>query len=140
MKAAIGFFLVLFFSDVCFAAPSEPLAIEHVTVIDSTGRPAQPDQTVLIVDGEELGWLVEDGFTPLEALQSATRDAAEFLGKTEEFGTIVVGKRADLVLLDANPLERIGNSTTIRAVVRDGKLLDRAALLAQAMAAAAEAK
>jgi imidazolonepropionase-like amidohydrolase len=76
----------------------------------------------------ELGVLVDAGFTPLEALQSATLDAAQFLGRTDDFGTIANGKAADLVLLDANPLEDIHNTQKIRAVVVQGKYLDRAAL------------
>ncbi|HKF41824.1 MAG TPA: amidohydrolase family protein, partial [Thermoanaerobaculia bacterium] len=52
---------------------------------------------------------------------------ASFLGATD-WGAVEAGRRADLVLLDANPLEKIGNTRTIRAVVLDGRLLDRAAL------------
>jgi Amidohydrolase family len=88
---------------------------------------------------EELGLLVEAGLTPLEALQAATLNPARFLGKAQEFGTLEEGKRADLVLLDANPLEAISNTQKIYAVVVNGRLLDRAALdalLAQAEATA----
>lgn len=52
----------------------------------------------------ELALLVEAGFTPLEALQTATLNPAKFLGKTDTYGTIQVGRAADLVLLDMNPL------------------------------------
>jgi imidazolonepropionase-like amidohydrolase len=88
---------------------------------------------------DELGLLVEAGLTPLEALQTATLNPARFLGKDQEFGTVEEGKRADLVLLDANPLEAISNTQKIAAVVVNGRLLDRAvldALLAQAEATA----
>jgi hypothetical protein len=88
---------------------------------------------------DELGLLVEAGLTPLEALQAATLNPARFLGKEQEFGTVEEGKRADLVLLDANPLEGISNTQKIAAVVVNGRLLDRAALdalLAQAEATA----
>ena len=87
----------------------------------------------------ELAELVSAGFTPGEALQAATRGAAQFLGRTRDFGTIETGKLADLVLLDANPLEDIGNTRKIAAVIRGGKYLDRGALdklLAQAKSAA----
>jgi len=90
---------------------------------------------------EELGLLVEAGLTPMEALQSATLNPARFLGKEQEFGTVEEGKMADLVLLDANPLEAISNTQKIHAVVVNGRLLDRAALdtlLAQAEAAATQ--
>jgi imidazolonepropionase-like amidohydrolase len=76
----------------------------------------------------ELSALVDAGFTPLEALQSVTLDAAQFLGRADEFGTVANGKAADLVLLDANPLDDIHNTRKIRAVVVQGKYLDRAAL------------
>ena len=76
----------------------------------------------------ELAALVDAGFTPLEALQSVTLDAAQFLGRTDDFGTVANGKAADFVLLDANPLDDIHNTQKIRAVVVQGKYLDRAAL------------
>ena len=77
---------------------------------------------------EELALLVQAGLTPMQALQSATRSPAEFLGKLDEQGTIEQGKFADLVLLDANPLADIRGTQKIRAVVIRGKLLERAAL------------
>jgi imidazolonepropionase-like amidohydrolase len=88
---------------------------------------------------DELGLLVQAGLTPMEALQSATRNPARFLGKEQELGTVEAGKIADLVLLDANPLQDISNTQRIHAVVVNGRLLDRVALdalLAQAEATA----
>jgi imidazolonepropionase-like amidohydrolase len=88
----------------------------------------------------ELAELVRAGFTPAEALRAATLGAAEFLGRQHELGTIEKGNIADLVLLDANPLEDIGNTRKISVVIRSGKYLDRAALdklLAEAKSAAA---
>jgi imidazolonepropionase-like amidohydrolase len=88
----------------------------------------------------ELGEFVQAGFTPLEAIQAATRGAAQFLGREKDFGTVEVGKTADLVLLDANLLENIANTRKILAVIRNGKYLDRAALdamLTKAKSAAA---
>jgi imidazolonepropionase-like amidohydrolase len=90
----------------------------------------------------ELAELVSAGFTPGEALQAATRGAAKFLGRERDFGAIETGQLGDLVLLDANPLEDIGNTRKIAAVIRRGKYLNRAALdklLAQAKSAAAAA-
>jgi imidazolonepropionase-like amidohydrolase len=89
---------------------------------------------------QELAELVRAGFTPRDALRAATHGAAQFLGRDAEFGSIEAGKTADLVLLDANPLENIGNARKISAVIRGGKYFDRAALdklLAQAKLAAA---
>ena len=77
---------------------------------------------------EELALLVKAGLTPMEALQAATRNPAEFLGLLDSQGTIAVGKNADLVLLDANPLDDIHNTQKIRAVILRGKPLDRSAL------------
>jgi imidazolonepropionase-like amidohydrolase len=75
---------------------------------------------------DELGLLVEAGLSPLEALQAATINPARFLGKDKELGTVEKGKIADLVLLAANPLDDIGNSRKIEAVVLSGKLLPKA--------------
>ena len=77
---------------------------------------------------DELALLVESGLSPLAALQAATLNPATFLGRTADQGTIVAGKRANLVLLDADPLADIHNTTRIRAVWLDGKFFDRAAL------------
>lgn len=88
---------------------------------------------------DELAQLVKVGLTPLQALQTATKNAAEYLGTLESMGTVEQGKVADLVLLDANPLDSIANTQKIRAVVVNGRLLDREALdamLAQIEAAA----
>lgn len=76
---------------------------------------------------DELALLVEAGFTPMEALQAATRNAAKFLGLTDS-GTIEIGKRVDLVLLSADPLVNIHNTRKIEAVILNGRLLDRRGL------------
>lgn len=69
---------------------------------------------------EELQRFVAAGFTPLEALQTATLNPARFLGIEEQLGTIEKGKLADLVLLNANPLEDISNTQKIAAVIVNG--------------------
>ena len=63
--------------------------------------------------------------TPLAALQSATLAPARFLKVEQTLGSIAPGKTADLVLLDANPLEDISNTRRIRAVLLGGRFLDR---------------
>ncbi len=77
---------------------------------------------------DELALLVESGLTPLAALQSATLHPAEFLGRTGEQSLIAPGKRADLVLLSADPLADINNTMQIQAAWLHGKYLDRASL------------
>ena|SRR5689334_1010595 len=77
---------------------------------------------------DELGLLVRAGLTPLEALQTATINPAEFFGMQGALGTVEQGKVADLVLLNANPLENIANTKRIAAVIANGRLFDRAAL------------
>jgi imidazolonepropionase-like amidohydrolase len=77
---------------------------------------------------DELALLVDAGLSPLAALQAATRNAAEFMGQLDRRGTIEVGKTADLVLLDKDPIADIHNTRSIQAVVLSGKLYPRLAL------------
>ena len=77
---------------------------------------------------DELALLVNAGLTPMEALQAATLNPARFLGKERELGTVEKGKIADLVLLDANPLEDIRNTQEINAVILRGKLIAKSEL------------
>ena len=87
---------------------------------------------------DELALLVEAGLTPLEALQAATRNTAQAVGLGDELGTVEVGKLADLVLLEADPLISITNTTRIAAVVANGRLLEKPELQ-RLLAAAAQA-
>src|SRR5262249_43734896 len=77
---------------------------------------------------DELGLMVESGVTALGALQAATRNPALFLGVGDEYGSVEPGKVGDLVLLTADPLEDIHNTTHISEVFLGGKEFDRAAL------------
>jgi imidazolonepropionase-like amidohydrolase len=74
---------------------------------------------------QEFDEFARAGVPPLHVLQMTTLNAAEFLGKTATMGSIETGKNADLVVLDANPVESVGNLHEIRAVVRAGVLYDR---------------
>lgn len=88
---------------------------------------------------DELALMVSGGMTPLAALQAATVNPARSLAREMTLGSVAAGRSADLVLLDANPLEDIANVRRIRAVVAAGRFLDRSALdqlLTQAKAAA----
>lgn len=87
---------------------------------------------------EEMALLVKAGLTPREALLSATLGPAKFFGITAESGSVAVGKRADLVLLDGDPTRNISNTRRVRAVLLDGRLLRRAALDALLEAAAGQ--
>jgi ankyrin repeat protein len=87
---------------------------------------------------DELALFVQAGLSPMQALQTATYNAAKCLGKLDSMGTVERGKVADLVLLDANPLQDIRNTQRIAAVVVRGKIFQRAAL--QKMLAQVEAQ
>jgi imidazolonepropionase-like amidohydrolase len=88
------------------------------------GTDTSPSNPVLPGSGlhDELELLVESGFTPMEALQTATRNPARYLGKLQDMGTLEPGKLADLVLLDANPLDDIRNTRKISLVVLKGRV------------------
>ena len=76
----------------------------------------------------ELQLLVQSGLTPYEAVRAATVVPASFLGREGEFGTIAVGQRADLLLVDDNPLENIGHLRTPVGVMARGKWIGRSQL------------
>jgi len=89
---------------------------------------------------DELGLLVQAGLTPMEALQSATRNPARYFGLQNSLGSIEKGRLADLVLLDADPLKDIDNTRKIFAVVLNGRLLTRSTLDAMLVEAETAAK
>jgi imidazolonepropionase-like amidohydrolase len=86
---------------------------------------------------DELELFVQAGLTPMEALQTATINPAKYLGLSGSLGTIEKGKIADLVLLEANPLEDIANTQRINAVIVNGRYLSKETL--QKMLAEVEA-
>jgi imidazolonepropionase-like amidohydrolase len=77
---------------------------------------------------EELELLVAAGLTPAQALRGATSEPAKYFRAEESLGTVQVGRVADLVLLDADPLTDIRNTRKIDAVVMGGKVLTKAKL------------
>src|SRR5678815_2896452 len=115
--------------------PIVPLELENVRLLNEAGVlllaatdvgvPLQVPGVSLHV---ELERLVEAGLSPLEALQTATLNPARVLEMVDSLGSIGPGKLADLVLLEANPLEDIRNTQRIRAVIADGRLYRRADL------------
>tara|TARA_R110002096_G_scaffold39845_6_gene108702 strand:+ start:12264 stop:13682 length:1419 start_codon:yes stop_codon:yes gene_type:complete len=70
---------------------------------------------------KELEKFVESGLTPIEVLQSSIINGATFFGVQDSIGTIEIDKKGDLLILNANPLEDIKNTTTIEAVIHNGK-------------------
>jgi len=102
----------------------------HAARVDFMAGTDSPNPSILpgFSLHEELQLLVTAGFTPMEALQTATRNPARYLERESELGTIEVGKLTDMVLLNANPLDDISNTESIWAVVQDGRYLDRSVL------------
>ena len=98
-------------------AQSQTLAFHNVTVIDGTSAAAQPGMTV-VVTGNRITAVGRDVQVPRQA---------RVIDGTGKF-LIPTGKLADLVLLDANPLDQIANTRRINAVVMNGRLIDRKAL------------
>jgi imidazolonepropionase-like amidohydrolase len=89
---------------------------------DFVGGPCLPHGE----NAQELERMVEGGMTPMEAIMSATRVASHALGIPDEIGTIEKGKSADLLAVDANPLENISVLTQrnrIRLVAKEGQIL-----------------
>ena len=72
---------------------------------------------------DELDYLIEAGFSPYEAIETGTRNAALAMGKSDEFGTVEVGKRADLILLNNNPLENVSAVRAQSGVMLRGRWL-----------------
>ena len=92
-----------------------------VQFLAGTDTPAGLDVLPGISLHLELQRFVAAGFTPLEALQTATVNPARFLGKLADYGSVEPGRIADLVILRANPLDDIANTRAIAGVVADGK-------------------
>ena len=99
-----------------------------VPFLAGTDTPAGVGVTPGISLHLELQRFVAAGFTPLQALQTATINPARFLGKLSDYGSVQSGRVADLVLLRANPLENIANTRTIGGVVANGKYWSEAEL------------
>jgi imidazolonepropionase-like amidohydrolase len=109
---------------------AEPFALALVRALHAKGarlllgtdaykRNVMPGFSLL----EELRYFVKAGLSPYEAIKAGTGDAAKFLNQENEFGTVAVGRRADLILLSANPLDDVGNVTKRTGVMARGRWL-----------------
>ena len=99
-------------------------------IVLGTDTGIEPGHTFGSGEHVEMARWVQLGLTPLQAITAATQRPAELLG-LKDMGTLAVGKRADFIVLDANPLEHIRNTRTISSVYLDGAKFDREAVLAR---------
>ena len=74
--------------------------------------------------GGQFRVMVEYGMTPLEAIQAATRNGAQALGREKDVGAIAVGRFADLIAVDGDPLTNVRELESVDAVVKGGKLVE----------------
>jgi imidazolonepropionase-like amidohydrolase len=107
-----------------------PVAQENVRLIAAAGGVIVlgSDQSSGPASHRELELMVQGGIPALEAIRIGTLNAAIFLGKERDMGSIEVGKLADMVLLDADPVEDISNAQRIVRVFKGGREIDRGAL------------
>ncbi len=105
--------------------------LETVRLLHKAGIPivTGTDQSVpgFSLD-REIELYVQAGFTPMEAIQAATLVPAQAMGMEKESGTIETGKRADVILVDGNPLENISDIRKVSAVFAGGRMYQPAAL------------
>ena len=112
---------------------ADKLIVKETTLIprmqkDGIGLLAGTDMPANAKNGtihDEIAALVDAGLTPLQALEAATSNPARFLGRSKDIGSVAQGKVANLVLLDANPLQDIRNTRLISAVILRGQLVSR---------------
>ena len=113
------------------SAASFRLLLETVRLLHKAGVPivAGTDQSVpgFSLD-REIELYVQAGFTPMEAIQAATLVPAKAMGMERESGTIEAGKRADVILVDGNPLENISDIRKVSTVFAGGRMYQPAAL------------
>lgn len=107
-----------------------PVAQENNHKIDAAGGIVAlgTDQSIGPAVHRELELLVAGGISPIHAIRIGTLNSARFLGRDRDMGSVQEGKIADLVLLNANPLEDINNVKQISMVMKAGKIIDRSKL------------
>ena len=104
-----------------------PVAQENLRKIHEAGGVLAlgTDQTNGAAVHREMELLVAAGIAPLDVIRIATFNAAKFLGKEDQLGTIAEGKLADMVLLNADPSDDINNAKDIHMVIKNGRVIDR---------------
>ncbi len=107
-----------------------PVAQENNRKIDAGGGIVAlgTDQSIGPAAHRELELLVGGGISTMDAIRIGTLNSARFLGKDRDMGSVEEGKIADLVLLNANPLDDINNAKQISMVMKAGKIIDRSKL------------
>jgi imidazolonepropionase-like amidohydrolase len=107
-----------------------PVAQENLKKLNQAGGVVAlgTDQSLGPAVHRELELLVAGGISPLDAIKIGTLNAAIFLGKERELGTVEAGKLADLVILTADPSKDINNAKLVDTVIKDGKVIDRGRL------------
>jgi len=108
-----------------------PVAQENIRKLNAAGKDIMAlgtDRSSGADVHRELELIVLGGVSAADAIVIGTRNAARFLGKLDELGTIEPGKLADLVLLDADPTADINNATKINTVIKNGRVIDRSTL------------
>lgn len=107
-----------------------PVAQENLRMIHAAGGVLAlgTDQTIGPAVHREMELLVAAGIAPLDVITIATLNGARFLGMADRLGSVETGKIADLLIVDADPTEDIGNAKRISHVIKGGKILDRAGL------------
>ncbi len=107
-----------------------PVCQENIRKVDAAGGiiALGTDQSGGTAVHRELELLVAGGIPTMNAIRIATLNSAIFLGRERDMGSVEEGKIADLVLLDANPLDDINNAKRIDMVVKGGHIIDRSKL------------
>lgn len=104
-----------------------PIAQDNIRQLNAAGAVMElgTDQSNGAAVHRELELLVDAGISTLDVIKIATLNAAKFLGKVDELGSISEGKLADMILLEADPIADINNMKRIHTVIKDGKIIDR---------------
>lgn len=107
-----------------------PYAKQNIKKLHEGGAilAAGTDRTLGPTLHQELGYIAEAGIAPFDIIRIATLNAAYYVGRDKNLGSIEAGKLADMVLLDADPAANVANFARINTVIKDGKKVDRSKL------------